>query len=416
MRVLSSLVKDNIMPEFNYKIKIAGRTLKKTIEAPTKEAAIKMVKNKTGADLKSVKPKPKEIKIPYLDKLTAPKITTKSITIFVRMFATMIDAGLPLVQCLEILSNDPENPAMSTLLKKIRSDVEEGSTFADALRKHPKYFDNLFVNLAEAGEAGGILDTILNRLATYMEKNEAIKAKIKGAMVYPAVVVTVAVVVVTVLMIFVIPVFASLFTEMGAELPLPTRIVMALSNFLKRWIIVIVAAVAIFIYAFKKYYATEQGRVFIDSLTLKLPLFADLIVKSSVARFTRTLGTLISSGVPILDSLEITARASGHAIIEMAILATRDSIKEGKTIAEPLEATEVFPGMVVQMIGVGEQSGALDAMLAKIADFYEEEVDTAVEALTSAMEPLMIVILGTTVGGVVVAMYMPIFNMVNALK
>ena len=404
------------MPEFTYKIKIAGRTLKKTIEAPTKEAAIKMVKNKTGADLKSVKPKPKTITIPGLDKLTTPKITTKDITIFVRMFATMIDAGLPLVQGLEILANDPDNPTMGTLLKKVRSDVEEGSTFADALRKHPKYFDNLFVNLVEAGEAGGILDTILNRLATYMEKNEAIKAKIKGAMVYPAVVVTVAVLVVGILLVFVIPVFAQLFTEMGAELPLPTRIVMWLSDFLQRWILAIIVGVVLLGYAFKKYYATENGRVVVDSITLKLPLFADLIVKSSVARFTRTLGTLISSGVPILDSLEITARASGHAIIEMAILATRDSIKEGKTIAEPLEATEVFPGMVVQMISVGEQSGALDAMLAKIADFYEEEVDTAVEALTSAMEPLMIVVLGTTVGGVVIAMYMPIFNMVNAIK
>ncbi len=215
------------------------------------------------------------------------------------------------------------------------------------------------MNLAEAGEAGGILDTILNRLATYMEKNEAIKSKIKGAMVYPAVVVTVAVIAVAVLLIFVIPVFATLFTEMGAELPLPTRVVIWLSNFLQRWAIVIVAAIMVLVYAFKKYYATEQGRVAVDSITLKLPLFGDLIVKSSVARFTRTLGTLISSGVPILDSLEITARASGHAIIEMAILATRDSIKEGKTIAEPLEATEVFPGMVVQMIGVGEQSGAL---------------------------------------------------------
>jgi type IV pilus assembly protein PilC len=249
-----------------------------------------------------------------------------------------------------------------------------------------------------------------------MEKNEAIKAKIKGAMVYPAVVVTVAVLVVTILLVFVIPVFATLFTEMGAELPLPTKIVIALSNFLKRWIWFIVPAFVVLGYAIKKYYATENGRVVIDSLLLKLPLFGDLIVKSSVARFTRTLGTLISSGVPILDSLEITARASGNAIIEMAIMATRDSIKEGKTIAEPLEATEVFPGMVVQMIGVGEQSGALDAMLAKIADFYEEEVDTAVDALTSAMEPLMIVVLGTTVGGVVIAMYMPIFSMVNAIK
>jgi type IV pilus assembly protein PilC len=404
------------MPEFTYKIKIAGRTLKKTIEAPTQEAAIKSIRTKTGADLNSVKPKPKEISIPFLDKLTTPGITTKDITVFVRQFATMIDAGLPLVQCLEILGNQPENPTFAALIKKLRADVEEGSTFADALRKHPKYFDNLFVNLVDAGETGGILDTILNRLATYMEKNEAIKAKIKGAMVYPIIVVTVAVLVVTILLIFVIPVFAKLFTEMGAELPLPTKIVMALSDFLQRWIWFIVPALVALGYALKRYYATENGRVVIDALTLKVPVINNLIVKSSVARFTRTLGTLISSGVPILDSLEITARASGHAIIEMAIMATRDSIKEGKTIAEPLEATEVFPPMVVQMIGVGEQSGALDAMLAKIADFYEEEVDQAVEALTAAMEPLMIVGLGTTVGGVVIAMYMPLFTMVSALK
>lgn len=403
------------MPEFTYKIKIAGRTLKKTIEAQSKDTAIKLIKGKTGADLKSVKQKPKAISIPFLDKLTTPAITSKDIMIFVRMFATMIDAGLPLVQGLEILGNDNENPTMGALLKKIRSDIEEGSTFADSLRRHPKYFDNLFVNLVDAGEAGGILDTILNRLATYIEKNEAIKAKIKGAMVYPIIVISVAVVVVTVLLVFVIPVFATLFTEMGAELPLPTRIVIALSNFLKRWIVVIIPGMVAAGYAVKRYYATASGRVVIDALILKLPLMSDLVIKSSVARFTRTLGTLISSGVPILDSLEITARASGNAIIEMAILATRDSIKEGKTIAEPLEATEVFPGMVVQMIGVGEQSGALDTMLTKIADFYEEEVDTAVEAMTAAMEPMMIVFLGTVVGGVVIAMYMPIFEMVNAL-
>lgn len=404
------------MPEFTYKIKIAGRTLKKTLEASTKEAALKIIKNKTGADLNSVKSKPKGLNIPILAKLSAPKIITKDIAIFVRMFATMIDAGLPLVQGLEILARDNENATMGALLKKIRTDVEEGSTFADALRKHPRYFDNLFVNLVEAGEAGGILDTILNRLATYMEKNEAIKAKIKGAMVYPVIVITIAVVVVTVLLIFVIPVFAALFTEMGAELPLPTRITIALSNFLKRWIWFFVPAGFAASYVFKRYYATEKGRIVVDALTLKLPLMGNLITKSAVARFTRTLGTLISSGVPILDSLEITAKAAGHAIIEMAIMATRESIKEGKTIAEPLEATEVFPGMVVQMIGVGEQSGALDTMLSKIADFYEEEVDVAVEALTAAMEPLMIVLLGSLVGGVVIAMYMPIFGMVNAIK
>jgi type IV pilus assembly protein PilC len=404
------------MPQFTYKIKIAGRTLKKTIEAPSKETAIKMIKMKTGADLNSVKPKPKEITIPYLDKLTAPGVTTKDITIFVRQFATMIDAGLPLVQCLEILGSQQENPTFGTLIKKLRADVEEGSTFADALRKHPKYFNSLFVNLVEAGETGGILDTILNRLATYMEKNEAIKAKIRGAMIYPVIVITIAAVVVAVLLIFVIPVFATLFIELGAELPLPTKIVIALSNFLKRFAIFVLIGIGALIYAIKRYYATEQGRIVIDNLTLKIPIIGDLIVKSAVARFTRTLGTLVSSGVPILDSLEITARASGHAIIELAILATRDSIKEGKTIAEPLEATEVFPPMVVQMISVGEQSGALDSMLAKIADFYEEEVDTAVEALTSAMEPLMIVILGVTVGGVVIAMYMPLFTLISALK
>ena len=405
------------MPEFTYKAKIAGRTLKKTIEAPSLDMALKIVKTKTGADIKTLKPKPKDIPMPaFISKILAPKITTKNVTLFVRMFATMIDAGLPLVQGLEILSQDKENVTMGALLKKVRSDVEEGSTFADALRKHPKYFDNLFVNLTEAGETGGILDTILARIATYMEKNEAIKAKIKGAMVYPVIVITVAVSVVSVLLIFVIPVFATLFTELGATLPLPTRIVIALSNFLKRWIIVIIPGLMVAAWALKKFYATEKGRVFIDGLTIRTPLISNLIVKSAVARFTRTLGTLVSSGVPILDSLEITARAAGHAIIEMAILATRDSIKEGKTIAEPLEATEVFPGMVVQMISVGEQSGALDSMLMKIADFYEAEVDEAVEALTSAMEPMLIVFLGISVGGVVIAMYMPMFTMIQALK
>jgi len=404
------------MPAFNYKIKIAGGTVKKTMDAPNKESAIKIIKNKTGADLNSVRPKPKSINIPIIDKLSAPKIGTKDITIFVRMFATMIDAGLPLVQGLEILSTDNENPTMGAMLKKIRAAVEEGSTFADALRKHPKQFDHLFVNLVDAGEAGGILDTILARLATYMEKNEAIKAKIKGAMVYPVIVSTVAIVVVTVLLIFVIPVFASLFTEMGVELPLPTRIVIGASNFLKRWAILVVLGLVAAGYAFKRFYATTRGRIMVDAFTLKIPLFADLIVKSAVARFTRTLGTLISSGVPILDSLEITAKSSGHAIIEMAILATRDSIKEGKTIAEPLEATEVFPGMVVQMIGVGEQSGSLDTMLEKIAEFYEAEVDQAVEALTAAMEPAMMVFLGITVGFIIIAMYMPMFTMLSAMK
>ncbi len=404
------------MPEFTYKIKIAGRKLNKKIEAPTQEAALRLIKNKTGVNLSSLKPAPKELKIPFLDKLMTPGVKTKDIAIFVRQFATMIDAGLPLVQCLEILSNMPDNPTMAGIIKKIRSDVEEGSTFADALRKHPRQFDHLFVNLVDAGETGGILDTILNRLAVYMEKNEAIKAKIKGAMVYPVIVISVAIVVVAVILIFVIPVFATLFSELGAQLPLPTRITVWLSGFLQHWIFVIIPALVGFYYVFKRVYATEKGKLAMDAMALKIPIFNDLIVKSAVARFTRTLGTLLSSGVPILDSLEITARASGHAVIELAILATRDSIKEGKTIAEPLEATEVFPPMVVQMIGVGEQSGALDTMLEKIADFYEEEVDQAVEALTAAMEPLMITFLGITVGGIVISMYMPMFTMIAAMK
>lgn len=404
------------MPEFQYKLKIAGRKLTKKIEAPNQESALRLIKNKTGVDVKTLKPAPKELTIPGLEALTAPKVGTKDIAIFTRQFATMIDAGLPLVQCLEILSNTPDNPTLAAIIKKLRSDVEEGSTFADSLRKHPKHFDHLFVNLVDAGETGGILDTILNRLAVYMEKNEAIKAKIKGAMVYPIIVISVAIVVVAVILIVVIPVFATLFSELGAQLPLPTRITVWLSGFLQKWIFAIIPSLGVLWYVFKRIYATEKGKIFFDALVLKLPIFSDLVVKSSVARFTRTLGTLLSSGVPILDSLEITAKASGHAIIEMAIMATRDSIKEGKTIAEPLEATEVFPPMVVQMIGVGEQSGALDTMLEKIADFYEEEVDQAVEALTAAMEPLMITFLGVTVGGIVISMYMPMFTMIAAMK
>ncbi|HWP47512.1 MAG TPA: type II secretion system F family protein [Candidatus Limnocylindrales bacterium] len=401
------------MPEFTYKIKIAGRKIKKTIEAPNKEAAIRLIKNKTGADVNSVKPKSKPIEIPFLSSMMKPKIKTKDVVIFTRQFATMIDAGLPLVQCLEILGNQQENPTFAEVIKKLRVDVEEGSTFADALRKHPKVFDNLFTNLVEAGEAGGILDTILNRLAGYLEKAQALRAKIKSAMIYPITVITVAIVVVVFLLIFVIPTFASLFTGLGAPLPGPTLFVMALSQFLVRFGPFLAVGLVVAGYLFKKYYATENGRRTVDAFILKLPIFGDLVTKASVARFTRTLGTLISSGVPILDGLEITARTAGNAIIELAVMETRNSIKEGKTIAEPLELTEVFPPMVVQMVSVGEQSGALDSMLAKIADFYEEEVDRAVENLTSLLEPLMIVFLGITVGGIVISMYLPIFSLIK---
>jgi type IV pilus assembly protein PilC len=401
------------MPEFTYKVKIAGRKLKKIIEAPNKEAAIRLIRNKTGADINSVKAKPKDIQIPFLAALNKPKIKTKDVVIFTRQFATMIDAGLPLVQCLEILGNQQENVTFAEVIKKLRTDVEEGSTFADALRKHPKTFDALFTNLIEAGETGGILDTILNRLAVYLEKAQALKAKIKSAMIYPVTVITVAIVVVTFLLIFVIPTFASLFTGLGAPLPAPTQFVMDLSSFLISYGPFVAVGLIVLGYALKRYYATENGRRTIDAMILKLPIFGDLVTKAAVARFTRTLGTLISSGVPILDGLDITARTSGNAIIELAVLETRNSIKEGKTIAEPLEITEVFPSMVVQMVSVGEQSGALDSMLAKIADFYEEEVDRAVENLTSLLEPLMIVFLGVTVGGIVIAMYLPIFSLIK---
>ncbi len=354
----------------------------------------------------------KEIRLPGFG---SKKVTTKEIVIFTRQFATMIDSGLPLVQCLEILSSQQENRTFKDVLLKVKESVEGGSTFADALSKHPKVFDNLFVNLVAAGEVGGILDTILSRLAAYTEKAMKLKKQIKGAMVYPATIVSIAVIVVGVIMIFVIPTFAKMFAEFGGELPAPTKFVIALSNFIVKYIIVIIAAIFLIIFAFKKYYATENGRRTIDRLLLKAPIFGDLIRKVSVAKFTRTLGTLVSSGVPILDGLDIVAKTAGNAVVEDAIIKVRQSISEGKTIAEPLQQSGVFPPMVVQMIGVGEATGAMDAMLSKIADFYDDEVDDAVSALTAMMEPLLMVFLGVVVGGLVIAMYLPIFQIAGTV-
>jgi type IV pilus assembly protein PilC len=343
------------------------------------------------------------------------KVQTKEIVIFTRQFATMIDSGLPLVQCLEILSSQQENPTFKDVLLKVKESVESGSTFADALSKHPTVFDRLYVNLVAAGEVGGILDTILNRLAAYTEKAMKLKKQIKGAMVYPATIMSIAVIVVGVIMIFVIPTFAKMFAEFGGDLPAPTKIVINLSNFIVKYIVLIIAAIFGIIYLVKKYYSTEKGRKVMDRFALKAPIFGQLIRKVSVAKFTRTLGTLVSSGVPILDGLDIVAKTAGNVIVEEAIMKVRQAISEGKTIAEPLQQSGVFPPMVVQMIAVGEATGAMDAMLSKIADFYDDEVDDAVSALTAMMEPLLMVFLGVVVGGLVIAMYLPIFKIAGTV-
>jgi type IV pilus assembly protein PilC len=343
------------------------------------------------------------------------KVKPKSLAVFTRQFSVMIDAGLPLVQCLEILGNQEEDKYFAQVILQTRADVEGGASLADAMRRHPKAFDALFTNMIAAGEAGGILDAILKRLATYIEKAVKLKGQVKSAMVYPVAVIVIAAVVVGVILWKVIPTFASLFAGLGAELPLPTRIVIWMSDALVMYMPVVLVGIFVLGFAFRQYYATETGRRVVDRTALGLPVLGSILRKIAVARFCRTLSTLISSGVPILDGLDITARTSGNAIIEDAILATRKSIEQGETIAAPLKETKVFPSMVVQMIGVGEATGALDTMLAKIADFYEEEVDTAVAGMLTLLEPLMIAFLGGVVGGIVIAMYMPIFDLISKL-
>src|SRR5213594_2171993 len=343
-------------------------------------------------------------------------VKTRDVVIFTRQFATMINSGLPLVQALDILSQQTENQVLADVTRSVVYDVESGHTLADALRKHPKAFSDLYVNMVAAGEAGGILDTILLRLAQFLEKNDAIVRKVKGAMVYPAVIFSVAGIAVSVLLIFVIPTFQSMFASAGIQLPLPTRIVIGLSSLLKHyWWAMILAAGGV-VFGIRRYYTTPAGKLMIDTLLLKMPVLGDLLRKSAVSRFTRTLGTLISSGVSILDGLEITARTAGNMVIHNAVMESRASIAGGETIAGPLAKSKVFPPMVISMIAVGEQTGGLDEMLSKIADFYDEEVDAAVSTLLSLMEPIMIVVLGVIVGGMVVAMYLPIFDMVNAVQ
>ena len=389
-----------------------GKKKKGEMEAES-ENFVRLTLRRQGIEPKKIKPKPKDLfeNVKFLQ----PKVTEKDIVVMTRQFATMIDAGLPLVQCLEILFSQQDNKTFKRILKNIKEDVEEGSTFADALKQHPDVFDDLFVNLVAAGEIGGILDIILNRLAAYIEKAAKLKKKVKGAMTYPIVVMVIAVLVVAVILIFVIPVFQSMFADFGKALPVPTQMVVKMSKFLKSYILYIVVGFVLLIFAFRRFYKTDKGRALVDKLVLKVPVFGMLLRKVAVAKFTRTLGTMISSGVPILDSLDIVAATAGNMTIEEAIRETRQSISEGRTIAEPLADSEVFPSMVVQMISVGEATGALDTMLGKIADFYDDEVDAAVDALTAMLEPFMMVFLGGTIGGLVVSMYLPIFQMAGAM-
>ena len=387
-----------------------GQTITGEIDAPTREAVVAKLRSQQIVAT-AVRTKPRDITIPGF----GGGVDEKEIVVFTRQFATMIDAGLPLVQCLEILASQQENKVFKKALTEIRQSVEGGLTFAAALKQHPKVFSSLYANMVEAGEAGGILDTILNRLAVYMEKAMSLKKKVKSAMIYPSTIITVAVVVVIFLLVFVIPTFKAMFEGFGATLPLPTLIVLELSRIVRGYFLVGIGAVVAAVVGLRWWYGTPAGRLAIDSFLLRTPVFGMLIRKVAVAKFTRTLGTLISSGVAILDGLDITARTAGNKVVELAVQRTRASIAEGKTIAEPLKASGVFPPMVVQMIAVGEQTGALDAMLGKIADFYDEEVDTAVTNLTALLEPMLMVFLGIVIGGVVIAMYLPIFKLVTVV-
>ncbi|MGA1868745.1 MAG: type II secretion system F family protein [bacterium] len=398
------------MPIYKYKARNRqGKEIAGELEA-VNEAAVRNELRRQAAVPISIKKKPKEIQINIPG--FKQKVKMQDIVVFTRQFSTMIDAGLPIVQILDILGEQTENPVLANAVKEVKSSVESGSTYADGLRKFPQIFDDIYIHMVEAGETGGILDTILNRLSIYIERAMNLRKKVKSAASYPIVITFIAVIIVSGLLIFIIPQFASLFTSFGGTLPLPTLIVIKMSDFLAGWGggMILISSIALFLFV-KRAYKTQKGRLAIDKLLLKLPVFGDILQKVAVAKFTRTLGTLISSGVPILDSLTITAKTSGNKVIENAIYVTKNDIAEGKTIAEPLRDTKVFPPMVVQMISVGETTGALDNMLSKIADFYDDEVDAAVETLTSLLEPMLMVFLGITIGFIVIAMYLPIFKL-----
>ena len=402
------------MPVYKWEGKTrTGQTVDGEMEAPS-EAAVNQKLRSQQILASKVKEKGKGFDI-FNIQLTKQKIEERDVVVFSRQFATMIDAGLPLVQCLDILIGQQDNKSFQAILIEVKSDVESGSTFAKALGKHNKVFDQLYVALVAAGEVGGILDTIMNRLATYMEKASKLKKKVKGALIYPGIVMSVAAIVVLILLIWVVPVFQKMFEDFGGQLPGPTQVVVTISDFLRNfWFILFPVIFAI--YALLKFLAnTPKGSMIFDDVLLKLPIFGEMLRKQAVAKFTRTLGTMITSGVPILDGLEIVAKTAGNQTIERAILKTKDRIAEGKTIAEPLLESGVFPPMVCQMITVGEATGALDVMLAKIADFYEDEVDIVTENLTQLIEPIMIVFLGVVVGGLLVTMYLPIFKLVTVI-
>jgi type IV pilus assembly protein PilC len=388
-----------------------GEARSGTMEADSADVVIQKLREQQ-IQASKVKKKPVELALPNI----GSGVKTKEIVVFVRQFATMIDAGLPLVQCLDILGAQQANQRFAKMINAVKVDVESGSTLADAMAKHNKVFDELFVNLVAAGEVGGILDTILNRLATYMEKNMKLVGQVKSAMVYPSVVMTVAVGVTAVLLIFVIPVFEKMFKDFGGVLPAPTQFVIDLSNGLRDQLIPVIIGIVGAVFGIRALSKTVKGRLFLDGLLLRAPVLGPLFRKVAVAKFTRTLGTMIASGVPILDALHITAKSSGNKVVENAVMYTRERIAEGRTMADPLAETGVFPVMVVQMIAVGESTGAMDAMLQKIADFYEDEVDAAVAALTSLLEPLLMVVLGVLLGGLIIAMYLPIFELAGNIK
>jgi type IV pilus assembly protein PilC len=400
------------MPIYTYSARPAtgGEMQTGQLELPSKDEVMAHLTRQRLIPV-SVREKPKDIKITF-----GTGVGTRDIVIFTRQFATMINSGLPLVQSLDILAEQTENDALRKTISEVLYDVESGHTLADAMGKHPKIFTELYVNMVAAGEAGGILDTILLRLATFLEKNDALVRKIKGAMIYPAVIFTVAGGAIAILLAFVIPTFQQMFEAAGIPLPLPTRMVIGMSQFLQSYWWALGAGIILTIFGIRGYYKTPAGNLMIDRMLLNIPILGDLQRKAAVSRFTRTLGTLVSSGVTILEGLEITAKTAGNRVIHDAVMGSRASIAGGETIAGPLKESGVFPPMVVQMINVGEQTGGLDEMLSKIADFYDEEVDAAVEALLAAMEPIMIVVLGVIVGGMIVAMYLPIFDMINAVQ
>ena len=401
------------MPVFQWEGKNKSDQIQKGELEAQSEEAVKASLARMKITPTKIKKKPKDLfeNVAFLQ----PPVKEKDIILFCRQFSTMIDAGLPIIQCLDILYTQQENKTFKGMIKEIKESVESGATLADSLKRYPKHFDDLFVNMVSAGEAGGILDTILRRLSGYMEKAAKLKGQVKGAMTYPVVTMIIAVIVVAVILVFVIPVFQQMFADFGGALPGPTQIVINMSEFVKSKILYIIIGVVLFIFAFKKYYKTPKGRITIDALMLKLPVFGILLRKVAVSKFTRTMGTMLSSGVAILEALDIVAKTAGNTIIERAIYKVRSGISEGRTMADPLLESQVFPSMVCQMISVGESTGALDSMLGKIADFYDEEVDQAVENLTSLIEPFMLVFLGVVIGGLVIAMYLPVFKMAGNL-